>query len=165
MKNILTSGLISLILAGSTALSLYTPALADEVKLSDRYIVLGTSICDTNDVIDAAVISKLKLANVDNNRTISLRPSAVFSDGDIKVKVPVTLDFVDLATDLTDLTGTVFPFVGTGVAIDSDGDTGIMLNTGLDIPLNRQLTGNASANVLFLDTTQFDVTLGVGYNF
>ena len=39
-----------------------------------------------------------------------------------------------------------------------------MLTGGMDVQLTRKLTGTAAANILFLGDTEFDLTVGVGYN-
>ena len=63
------------------------------------------------------------------------------------------------------MNGRITPYGGGGVAIDSDGDADLMLTAGMDVRLTLRITGTAAANVLFLGDTEFDATLGVGYNF
>ena len=40
-----------------------------------------------------------------------------------------------------------------------------MLTGGMDVQLTRKLTATTAANVLFLGDTEFDLNVGVGYNF
>ncbi|MEO1559023.1 MAG: hypothetical protein AAFS12_05100, partial [Cyanobacteria bacterium J06632_19] len=101
----------------------------------------------------------------DSSKSISVRPSAVFSNGDLDVRIPATVDITRINRDLGELNGRMTPYAGGGVAIDSDGDADLMLTAGMDVQLTPRITGTAAANVLFLGDTEFDATLGIGYNF
>ncbi|BAY82813.1 hypothetical protein NIES267_22970 [Calothrix parasitica NIES-267] len=131
----------------------------------DNYVGLGTVIGGDTDFIDAAIISKVKVLNLDSSKSLSVRPSAVFSNGDLDVRIPATIDITRVNRDLGELNGRMTPFAGGGVAIDSDGDADLMLTAGMDVQLTPRITGTAAANVLFLGDTEFDATIGVGYNF
>lgn len=131
----------------------------------DNYVGLATVIGGDTDFIDAAIISKVKVLNLDSSKSVSVRPSAVFSNGDLDLRVPATLDLNRINRDLGELNGRVTPYAGGGVAIDSDGDADLMLTAGMDVQLTPRITGTAAANVLFFGDTEFDATVGVGYNF
>ncbi|MDJ0692914.1 MAG: hypothetical protein QNJ49_00400 [Mastigocoleus sp. MO_167.B18] len=131
----------------------------------DNYIGLGSIIGGDTDFVDAAIISKVKLLNLGSSKSISVRPSAVFSNGDLDVRIPATLDWTKINRDLGEFNGRVTPYAGGGVAIDSGGDADLMLTAGVDVQLTPRFTGTAAANVLFLGETEFDTTVGVGYNF
>lgn len=88
----------------------------------------------------------------------------LFSNGDLDVRIPVTVDVTRINRDLGELNGKIKPYAGGGVAIDSGGDADLMLTGGMDIQLTRKLTATAGANVLFLGDTEFDLTVGLGYN-
>lgn len=131
----------------------------------DNYVGLGTAIGGDTDFIDAAIISKVKVFNLDSSKSVSVRPSAVFSNGDLDLRIPATVDMTRINRDLGELNGRMTPYAGGGVAIDSDGDADLMLTAGMDMQLTPRITGTAAANVLFLGDTEFDATVGVGYNF
>ncbi|MEM7553320.1 MAG: hypothetical protein AAF378_04335 [Cyanobacteria bacterium P01_A01_bin.84] len=131
----------------------------------DNYIGLGTVVGGDTDFVDAAIISKVKLLNLDSSKSISVRPGAVFSNGNLDLRIPVTIDLRRINRDLGELNNKVNPYAGGGVAIDSDGDADLMLTAGMDVQLTSKFTGTAAANVLFLGDTEFDATVGVGYNF
>ncbi|MEO1374389.1 MAG: hypothetical protein AAFW70_08740 [Cyanobacteria bacterium J06635_10] len=134
-------------------------------RSGDNYVGLATVVGGDTDFIDAAIISKVKVLNLDSSKSISVRPSAVFSNGDLDLRIPATIDLSRINRDLGELNGRITPYGGGGVAIDSDGDADLMLTAGMDVRLTPRITGTAAANVLFLGDTEFDATVGVGYNF
>ncbi|CEJ42883.1 Beta-Ig-H3/fasciclin [Umezakia ovalisporum] len=109
------------------------------------------------------VISKIGLAN-----TISVRPSVIFGD-DTLFLLPVSLDFSPrLASDpLTGQQISISPFLGVGVAIETGGDSdvGFLLTGGVDLPLGGRFTAAGTVNAAFLNSTDFGLLLGIGYNF
>ena len=172
-----TNSLLSFGLAVSAVLATSFSAVAGEQKLAqnfdsnkktsghgENYVGLGTVIGGDSDFIDAAIISKVKLLNLGRSKSLSIRPSAVFSNSDLDVRIPVTVDLTRINRDLGELNGKIKPYAGGGVAIDSGGDADLMLTGGMDVQLTRKLTGTAAANILFLGDTEFDLTVGVGYN-
>ena len=181
------SSLISLTVTFSAVIGISSNAVAQEVNTAasytegtkvsqifgsreskrpgDNYVGLGTVLGGETDFIDAAIISKVKLLNLDSSKSLSVRPSAVFSNGDLDVRIPATVDITRINRDLGELNGRMTPYAGGGVAIDSDGDADLMLTAGMDVQLTPRITGNAAANVLFLGDTEFDATVGIGYNF
>ncbi|MDF2388254.1 S-layer homology domain-containing protein [Nostoc ellipsosporum NOK] len=109
-----------------------------------------------------SVISKVGLT-----RFLSVRPSAVFGD-DTVVLVPVTFDLAPRAVNPTgDQTFAVSPYLGAGVAIDTedDADVGLLLTGGIDVPLGSRFTATGAVNAAFLDDTEVGLVLGVGFNF
>ncbi|MBH8567181.1 S-layer homology domain-containing protein [Nostoc sp. CENA67] len=117
-----------------------------------------TALGDTN----FSVISKIGLT-----RFLSVRPSAVFGD-DTVVLVPVTFDLAPRAVNPTgDRTFPVSPYLGAGVAIDTenDADVGLLLTGGIDVPLGSRFTATGAVNAAFLDDTNVGLVLGVGLNF
>lgn len=117
-----------------------------------------TALGDTN----FAVISKVGLTSY-----ISARPSAVFGD-DTVVLVPLTFDFFPRTVNPTgERTFPVSPYVGAGIAIETEDDAeiGLLLTGGLDIPLGDRFTATAAVNAAFLDDTDVGLLLGVGFNF
>ncbi|MBV6621410.1 MAG: hypothetical protein KI793_00385 [Rivularia sp. (in: Bacteria)] len=186
MKSTITS-LITVAVSLSAAIGISSSAVAQEVtnlspntestKVSqifgsreskrpgDNYVGLATVLGGDTDFADAAIISKVKVFDFDSSKSISVRPSAVFSNGDLDLRIPATVDITRINRDLGELNGRMTPYAGGGVAIDSDGDADLMLTAGMDVQLTPRITGTAAANVLFLGDTEFDATLGVGYNF
>ncbi len=111
------------------------------------------------DNVSFAVISKFSLSE-----QVSLRPSVLVGD-DLSVLVPVTYDFSSYSADVAGFR--FLPYAGVGASYqDGDGeDFNLILTAGTDVPLSRQFTLNAQANVGVLNDTDFGVTVGVGYNF
>jgi hypothetical protein len=110
-----------------------------------------------------AVTSKIGLT-----RTISVRPSAVFSDN-TAILIPITYDFAVQSSEDPFAEPLPFaPYVGVGAAIktgNDDSKVGFLVSGGVDIPLNQQFTANAAVNAGFFDQTDVGLLLGVGYNF
>ncbi|PAX51396.1 hypothetical protein [Brunnivagina elsteri] len=110
-----------------------------------------------------AVISKIGLT-----RTISVRPSAVFSDN-TAILIPVTYDFSAQSSEDPFAEPLPFaPYVGVGAAIKTGNDEsriGFLVSGGVDIPLNQQFTATAAVNAAFFDQTDVGLLLGIGYNF
>ncbi|BAZ09657.1 hypothetical protein NIES4071_14670 [Calothrix sp. NIES-4071] len=116
-----------------------------------------SALGDTN----FTVISKIGLTN-----TLSVRPSVVIGDDPV-VLVPLTYDLNTRTADAFEDTFAIAPFVGAGVAIETseDADVGLLLTGGVDVPLSRNFTANATVNAAFLSETDVGLVLGVGYNF
>lgn len=96
--------------------------------------------------------------------TLSVRPS-VFLLGDfVSILIPVTYDF-EPQQPFGDFKFS--PYVGGGIAIDagSNSSYGALLTAGVDIPLSSIFTVNVAANLALLDSTDFGVVVGIGYNF
>jgi hypothetical protein len=107
-----------------------------------------------------AVISKFSVSD-----KVSLRPSVLIGD-DLSVLVPVTYDFSSYSTDVAGFR--FLPYAGVGASYQDSSDNenfNLLLAAGADVPLSRQFTLNAQANVGVLNGTDFGVTVGVGYNF
>jgi hypothetical protein len=105
------------------------------------------------------ILSKLGLTE-----TLSVRPS-VFLLGDfVSILIPVTYDF-EPQQPFGDFKFS--PYVGGGIAIDagSNSSYGALLTAGVDIPLSSIFTVNVAANLALLDSTDFGVVVGIGYNF
>ncbi len=111
------------------------------------------------DNVSFAAISKLSLSD-----QVALRPSVLLGD-DLSILVPVTYDFSNYSGEVSGFQ--FLPYAGVGASYqDGDGeDFNLLLAAGADVPLSRQFTLNAQANVGVLNGTDFGVTVGVGYNF
>lgn len=106
-----------------------------------------------------AIISKLRLT-----RLFSFRPAVVIS-GDVDFLLPITYDFPVERGPFERIN--FAPYLGAGATVTSSGSHfGGLLTGGVDIPISRQFTANASLN---LDFTGSSVGLGfifgLGYNF
>jgi hypothetical protein len=109
-----------------------------------------------------SVISKLGLTS-----NISVRPSVIFGNN-TEILVPLTFDFSPRTGGSVDQkTFSISPYLGAGVAIDTNNNTdiGLLLTGGVDVPLGSRFTLNGAVNAAFLDQTDVGVLLGVGYNF
>ena len=111
--------------------------------------------------VSFAVISKLTLRD-----QIAVRPSVIVGN-DFAVLVPVTYDFSRFNTDVQGFQ--IRPYAGVGASyVDNSGSSvGLLLTAGVDVPVARSFTANAQANYagIFSDSSNFGVTVGVGYNF
>jgi len=105
------------------------------------------------------IISKFGL-----NETMSIRPSALILGESATFLLPVTYD---LEPQQAFGNFRFSPYVGAGIAIStgSSSSYGAMITGGIDIPWTTTFTINVTANVAFLDTTDFGVLVGLGYNF
>ena len=113
------------------------------------------------DGTNVAVFSKIGLLNY-----LSVRPSVVILD-DPAVLIPLTYDFNLRTTETLGETFSVVPYVGAGVGIKTgdDASIGLLLSSGLDVPLGSQFTATTAVNALFGDDTDIGIWVGVGYNF
>lgn len=103
-----------------------------------------------------AVISKISLGP-----RFALRPGAIIAEDRTSFTVPLTYNF-----DVYEVRGFRFqPYAGAGADIATDGDVGLLLNTGVDVPISRDFTLNATGNFRITDGFSFGLILGVGYNF
>ncbi|NJL84863.1 MAG: hypothetical protein HC886_01000 [Leptolyngbyaceae cyanobacterium SM1_1_3] len=102
-----------------------------------------------------AIISKFSLGP-----RLALRPSLLISDQDVSLAIPLTYNFTPIGVR----NFTVAPFAGAGVDIAFDGDTGLLLNVGADIPLSRQFTLTNQANFRVTDDFSVGLIFGVAYN-
>jgi hypothetical protein len=98
--------------------------------------------------------------------TVSVRPSVVVESEPV-ILIPVTYDFNLRTEDVFDDSVAFVPYIGAGIAIETsdDADVGLLLNGGLDVPLNESFTATAAVNAAFLDETDVGLMIGVGYNF
>lgn len=105
------------------------------------------------------IISKFGL-----NETMAIRPSALILGKAATFLLPITYDF-----EPQQAFGNFkfSPYLGGGVAITtgSNSSYGAMITGGIDIPWTSTFTVNVTANMAFLDTTDFGVLVGIGYNF
>lgn len=107
------------------------------------------------------------LSKVGITRNLSIRPAALVGDG-LTFLLPATVDFpIAASTDVDNARIGFAPFIGGGVAIDTDNDGNVqpLVTAGVDVPITNQFTANASVNVSFPDDTEVGVILGIGYNF
>lgn len=101
-----------------------------------------------------AVISKISLGP-----RFSLRPSAIISERDVSFPIPLTYNF-----NMTRLGGVRFqPYVGAGV--DVSDNVALLLDAGIDVPISRDFTINATTNWRVTSGFGFGMVIGVGYNF
>lgn len=102
------------------------------------------------------VLSKLSLGP-----RFALRPAAVIAEKQTSFLVPLTYVF-----NVYEVGGFRFqPFVGAGADIPTDGDVGLLLDAGVDVPISRDFTLNATTNLRVTDDFGFGLVVGVGYNF
>lgn len=91
----------------------------------------------------------------------SLRPALLINSTRTAVTVPITYNF-----DPTQVGGfTVYPFLGGGVDVPFNGNVGLLVNGGIDVPISQRFTFNATTNIRASGGFGLGVILGVGYNF
>jgi len=127
------------------------------------FIGIGASFGYVDDV-SAAIISKISVAD-----RVAIRPSVTIGDN-FAVLVPLTYNF----TQATNVGGVqVSPYAGAGASWANENriengqvvsDLHLLLSAGVDVPISRQFTLNAQANLGLLNNTEFGGTIGVGYN-
>ncbi|MEM8503714.1 MAG: hypothetical protein AAF716_11250 [Cyanobacteria bacterium P01_D01_bin.1] len=126
--------------------------------LNSSFIGGGVDIGYADD-FSFAVISKIAFAN-----RLAVRPSVLIGD-DVAVLVPVTYDFRQYAPEAGGFR--IVPYGGVGAAYssgDDDSDINLLLSAGVDVPVSRQITVNAQANLGLFNDTDFGVTVGAAYN-
>ncbi len=139
-------------------------------RSSFSYIGVGGNIGLTGDtgVGEGAFVVNAKIAL---SRSLSLRPAAHFSDNTAFL-ASLTYDFNLPGRDPFEPVQ-FFPFVGGGIILNTEDDSansdssdvGFLLTGGVDYPLSRDFTANATLNIGFLDETEVGIVLGVGYTF
>lgn len=103
-----------------------------------------------------AVISKISLGP-----RFAFRPGVVIAEDQTSFLVPISYNF-----NVYEVEGFRFqPFAGVGADIATDGEVGLLVNTGVDVPISRDFTLNATGNFRLTDGFGFGLILGVGYNF
>lgn len=101
---------------------------------------------------------------------VSARPAIAIND-DPTILLPVTYDFNFRSVDPVEGEGiqpfSAAPFIGGGLGIETgdDADVGFLITGGVDVPINDKVMLTGTANVLFIDDTDFGLTLGIGYRF
>jgi hypothetical protein len=108
-----------------------------------------------------AVISKIGLT-----RNFSVRPSVLFND-DVAILLPITYDFTFGEGPTGGLGFSAAPYLGVGAAISTgdDGEVGLLLTGGVDVPLSSQFTATAAVNASVTGQAAVGIMVGVGYNF
>ena len=145
-------------------------AVADSeiIEPGRNYLGIGGSLGLIEDAYGdfgaAAVITKVKLFELNDNNDVSIRPSMLVGK-DVTFTFPVTVDIL-LGDPEARIAGKTFvPYGGLGTTFTTDSDVFYFnLVGGMDIPFNR-FTINAETNVGFLDDIALGLRLGIGYNF
>jgi hypothetical protein len=149
----------------SSSLLAQTPTPPEQLLTPSRvapisYVGIGGNFRFTGTTASSfTIISKIALADV-----LSLRPSALLFNDFASFYIPVTYDLNTqrLVGDLN-----IAPYIGGGIAITTgnSGRVGPLLTAGVDIPITRGFTANVAANLAFVQTTDFGISVGIAYNF
>jgi hypothetical protein len=126
------------------------------VGVAANFGLNGNSNLDGRSLV---IISKLGL-----NEIMSVRPSALILGKSATFLFPLTYDF-DPQQVFNNFKFS--PYLGGGITITtgSSSSYGAMITGGIDIPWSSTFTVNMTANMAFLETTNFGVLVGIGYNF
>ncbi len=94
-----------------------------------------------NDSAAAVINAKLKITEQDNP-SVSIRPAVLLGD-EIEVRLPLTVE--------TSLSEQIFPFLGAGVAYNTDGLNAVdpMVTGGTDVRLLDNLILELEGNLIF----------------
>lgn len=127
------------------------------VAANSSFVGIGLDIGYADDA-SFAVISKIAFAN-----RIAVRPSVLIGD-DVALLVPVTYDFRQYAPEAGGFQFIPYGGVGAAYNFDDDSELNLLLSAGVDVPVTRQITVNAQANLGVFNDTDFGVTVGAAYN-
>lgn len=107
-----------------------------------------------------ALTSKIGLAE-----QVSVRPSVLFGEH-LMVLLPVTIDFPFANTEDV-LQVEVAPYIGSGIALSTDGDNfiGFFGTVGIDRVLFDRFVANAALNVGYVEEIEVGIFVGGGYRF
>ncbi|MEO0759308.1 MAG: hypothetical protein AAFY78_20820 [Cyanobacteria bacterium J06648_16] len=150
--------MMRLLVAGLVFGSVMSMAGAAAAQVPDYYVGVGVRAFfndDTSVILD----SKAKIVDLGsrNDYSASLRPAVYFGD-ETAFRVPVTFE--------AEATENFYPFVGGGVAYNTDGDENLdpMITAGLDVRLSDQLILNLEGNFIF-QPSDTDAELAASINF
>ena len=124
---------------------------------NSSFLGVGVDIGYADDV-SLAIISKIALAD-----RLAVRPSVLIGD-DVALLVPVTYDFRQYAPEVGGFQFIPYGGVGAAYNFDDDSELNLLLSAGVDVPVARQITVNAQANLGVFNDTDFGVTVGAAYN-
>ncbi|EDX84859.1 hypothetical protein S7335_2557 [Synechococcus sp. PCC 7335] len=124
---------------------------------NSSFVGIGLDIGYVDD-ISFAVISKIAFAD-----RIAVRPSVLIGD-DVALLVPVTYDFRQYAPEAGGFQFIPYGGLGAAYSFDDDSELNLLLSAGVDVPVARQITVNAQANLGVFNDTDFGVTIGAAYN-
>lgn len=132
----------------------------DAVGVAPNYLGIGGNLglSDSSPLSDMglAVISKISLGS-----RFSIRPAAVIAERGTSFVIPATYNFSP-----TTFGGfTAQPYLGAGVDIPTVGGVGFLVDAGIDVPISRDFTLNATSNFRLTSGFGVGIIVGVGYNF
>jgi hypothetical protein len=135
-------------------------------RSGSSYVGIGGNIGIGDGDISLGETSFAVLSKIGLTRNFSVRPSVLFSE-DVAILVPITYDFSFGEGPTGELGFTAAPFLGVGAAISTgdDGEVGLLLTGGIDVPLSSQFTATASVNASVTGQAAVGIIFGVGYNF
>lgn len=128
---------------------------------ANNFVGIGVNFGDDTTF---AILGKLALTQF-SSYGVSFRPSVLIGDS-VGLRLPVTLE-ARLSTG-EDNVDRLIPFFGPGAALtfdDDDTEVDFMLTGGADFLITPQFTATAGLSLLFIDDTDLEFLLGVGYNF
>ncbi|MCS6812103.1 MAG: hypothetical protein NZ772_00790 [Cyanobacteria bacterium] len=113
-----------------------------------------------NDPTSAVINAKVQITRFDGVG-LSVRP-AVFLGNVTEVRVPLTAE--------TKLTDGIYPFLGAGVAVNTDGlnKTDPMITGGLDLGLSKNVVVKTELNLIFqtgINDTDLEFVSTLNYSF
>lgn len=135
-------------------------------RSGSSYVGIGGNIGIGDGDISLGETSFAVLSKIGLTRNFSIRPSVLFSE-DVAILVPITYDFSFGEGPTGELGFTAAPFLGVGAAISTgdDGEVGLLLTGGIDVPISSQFTATASVNASVTGQAAVGIIVGVGYNF
>jgi len=129
-----------------------------------NFVGVGANFGYVDDT-SVALIGKFSVAD-----RVSVRPVVAFGENTM-VQVPFTYEFSQMGTNVGGFQ--VLPYAGAGGAWSNknnnnsetdESDIRLLFVAGVDVPVSRDFTVNAQANLGVINETEFGATIGVGYN-
>jgi hypothetical protein len=124
----------------------------------DNYVGVGIR-AGFNDSTAFVIDSKVKLTELADAATLSVRPAVLFDDS-AELRLPISVDF--------GVSERFYPYAGAGVAYNAEGSSRIdpLITGGVDVSITRNLVLDVNLNVLFKpNNTDTELTATINYAF
>ena len=145
------------VLTALTVGSVTAPAVQAQTP-PENYVGVGIR-AGFNDPTAFVIDSKVKLTDLADAATLSVRPAVLFDDG-AELRLPISVDF--------GVSERFYPYAGAGVAYNADGSSRIdpLITGGIDVSITRNLVLDLNLNMLFKpDDTDTEFTATINYVF
>ncbi|MGF1519760.1 MAG: hypothetical protein ACFCVB_18430 [Nodosilinea sp.] len=124
----------------------------------DYYVGVGVRT-GLNDPTAFVIDSKVKLTDLADAATLSVRPALLFENS-TELRLPISVDF--------GISDGFYPYAGAGVAFNADGSSRVdpLITGGIDIGIGRNLVVDVNLNMLFKPgNADTELTATINYAF